>query len=115
MTERAESSAEQELAAWRGREHILIALVRAQTDRQQVLEIVSSSDNVADGRARLKAEFGVDEIQATAMMDMQILRLVVSERLRVEKELADVQTRIARLVGQLSDRRAFPPRREEAG
>lgn len=74
MTERGESSAEQELAAWRGREHNLIAVVRA-----------------------------------------QILRLVVSERLRVEKELADVQTRIARLVGQHSDRRAFPPGREEAG
>lgn len=85
------------LARARERKQIVDALVLGQSRWPQVLEIIAGCDETPEACAQLSAEFGLDQIQATAVLDAQFRRLVASARSRLEAELSDLQARIVEL------------------
>ena len=90
-------SDQKHLTLLRQREHILIALSVGQSRWPEVLQIVTGCDDADEARARVAAEFGLDDMQATAVLDMQIRRVTASARSRIEAELTELRARIATL------------------
>src|SRR5690349_19120190 len=97
MSEPAEFSDVWQLARMREREHVVSAVVLAQMQWRDVLELVADSVDPADACSRLAAQFGLDEIQSVAVIDTQYRRLPASERARMESELTELRARIAEL------------------
>lgn len=97
MAEPAEFSDQWRLTKLREPEHVVAALVLAQTRWRDVLEVIAGSADPADARSRLSGAFGLDEIQSTAVVDAQNRRLTMSERQRTESELTDIRNQIADL------------------
>src|SRR3954453_18898422 len=64
------------LARTRERQHVVTALVLGQSHWPQVLEVIASCDEATEASTRLSAEFGLDQIQVTAVLDAQFRRLV---------------------------------------
>jgi len=58
---------------------------------------VADSTSADHARQRLQDEWGVSEVQATAMLDLQVLRLARIERDRIADERDSVERRIAAL------------------
>lgn len=50
-----------------------------------------------DAAARLSAEFGLDDVQAQAVLAVQVRRLPAAERAKIEQELAQIRAEIAGL------------------
>ncbi len=57
-------------------EALLVAIDHA----AEVLEILSSAKSLGEAESALQARFGLDELQATAILDMQFRRVVGTER-----------------------------------
>lgn len=79
------------------REHILEALIVAINNVDEVIEIIKKSRDEQDAKAALMQRFGFDDVQAQAVVDMQLKRLT---HLRVEefhKEMAELKAWIAHL------------------
>lgn len=62
------------------REHILSGLLIALDNLDAVIETIRRADDADDARAQLVARFGLTEIQANAILDMQLRRLAALER-----------------------------------
>lgn len=77
----------------RERAHLLEGLRIAVDNIDEVIAIIRSSYN--DARERLMQRFGLSEIQAQAILDMQLRRLQGLEREKIEKEYQELQERIA--------------------
>lgn len=95
------------LAAALPREHVLVALTRAQDDLAGLFEAVESSADADQARQRLCVLFDIDEAQATAVLDMQVRRMSATERARVRDELERLRSEIEEL------RAGEQPRRDE--
>ena len=75
------------------RAHLLEGLLIAQDNIDEVIRIIRSSyDNAKEN---LMARFGISEIQAQAILEMQLRRLQGLEREKIENELRDLHARIA--------------------
>lgn len=77
------------------RAHILEALRTALDFIDEVIEILRSSKTIPEGKERLIARFGFDDVQATAIVQMQLGRLTGLERGKIEDELASLLEKIA--------------------
>ncbi|MCH5155047.1 MAG: DNA topoisomerase 4 subunit A [Clostridiales bacterium] len=86
-----------ELDAAKKREHILEGLVIAVRNIDEVIKIIKSSANTTAAKEALRKRFELSEIQAQAILDMRLARLTSLEIFKLEKELADVKSEIARL------------------
>ncbi len=86
-----------ELDAARKREHILEGLVIAVRNIDEVIKIIKASANTTAAKEALRKRFSLSEIQAQAILDMRLARLTHLEIFKLEKELADVRSEIARL------------------
>jgi DNA gyrase subunit A len=86
-----------ELRKAEARAHILEGLRIALDNLDAVITLVRGSKTPLEARAGLVAQFGLTEIQAQAILDMQLQRLTGLERQKVLDELAELQTLIARL------------------
>jgi len=86
-----------ELEAAKKREHILEGLVIAVRNIDEVIKIIKSSANTTAAKEALRKRFELSEIQAQAVLDMRLARLTHLEIFKLEKELADVRSEIARL------------------
>jgi DNA gyrase subunit A len=86
-----------ELRKAEARAHILEGLRIALDNLDAVITLVRGSKNPLEAKAGLVAQFGLSEIQAQAILDMQLQRLTGLERQKVLDELAELQTLIARL------------------
>lgn len=84
-----------ELARAEGRAHILEGLLRALDHIDEVVALIRSSATPPEARERLMARFGLDELQAQAILDMRLQRLTGLERNRIEDELAELVKKIA--------------------
>lgn len=93
---------EYELAEAKRREHILEGLKIAVDHIDEVIAIIKKSKDADDAKRNLIARFGLSEIQATAILDMQLRRLAALEREKIENELAQVRQTIAYLEDLLS-------------
>ena len=81
----------------RDRDHILEGLLLALDSMDQVIAIIRGSDDAETARTNLMTEFDLSQVQAQAILDMQLRRLAALERERLEKEHADLLKTIASL------------------
>jgi DNA gyrase subunit A len=87
------------------RAHILEGLKIALDHLDQVIALIRASRNPAEAREGLMATFGFSQIQAQAILDMQLQRLTGLERQKIEDELAEVLKTIERLRTILANER----------
>jgi DNA gyrase subunit A len=79
------------------RAHILRGLVKALDMLDEVIALIRRSPSAEDARPALMELLTVDEIQATAILDMQLRRLAALERQRIIDQLAEIELEIADL------------------
>ncbi|WP_019813650.1 DNA gyrase subunit A [Saccharomonospora saliphila] len=79
------------------RAHILRGLVKALDQLDAVIALIRRSPSVDEARTGLMELLEVDEVQATAILDMQLRRLAALERQKIVDELADIEAKIADL------------------
>src|SRR6201986_1315678 len=79
------------------RAHILRGYVKALDALDEVIALIRRSETVDIARAGLIELLDVDEIQATAILDMQLRRLAALERQRIVDDLAKIEAEIADL------------------
>ncbi len=85
------------------REHILEGLKIALDFIDEVIAILRASKNVSEGKEQLMERFGLDDIQATAIVQMRLGQLTGLEREKIEEELAELQSKIAEYRAILAD------------
>ncbi|AIG72949.1 MULTISPECIES: DNA gyrase subunit A [Amycolatopsis] len=79
------------------RAHILRGLVKALDMLDEVIALIRRSPSAEEARPALMSLLDVDEIQATAILDMQLRRLAALERQRIIDTLAEIELEIADL------------------
>jgi DNA gyrase subunit A len=79
------------------RAHILRGLVKALDALDEVIALIRRSPTVEEARTGLMELLTIDEIQATAILDMQLRRLAALERQKIIDELAKIELDIADL------------------
>ena len=84
------------------RAHLLEGLIIAQDNIDEVIRIIRSSYD--DAKENLMARFGLDDIQAQAILDMQLKRLQGLERDKLLAEYRELEERIAYYASLLADR-----------
>jgi DNA gyrase subunit A len=84
-----------ELDKARARAHILDGLLIALANLDAVIQTIRQSPDVETARDRLMANFKLTEIQAQAILDMQLRRLAALERQKIEDEYKALVERIA--------------------
>ncbi len=85
---------EYELDKLRARVHILLGLLKAVSNIDLVISTIRSSPDVETARAQLMVRFDLTELQANAILDMQLRRLAALERQKLQDEYDTVQSRI---------------------
>lgn len=86
-----------ELRQAKAREHILEGLKIAVDHIDAVIRTIRESADQDEAKKNLMERFKLSEIQATAILDMQLRRLAALERQKIEDELKAVRERIAYL------------------
>ena len=86
-----------ELRKAEARAHILEGLKIALDHLDAVITLIRSAQNPAEARAGLREQFELSQIQAQAILDMQLQRLTGLERQKVVDELAGLLVLIQRL------------------
>ncbi|MCQ2530357.1 MAG: DNA gyrase subunit A [Lachnospiraceae bacterium] len=76
------------------RAHILEGLLKALDNIDEVIKIVRGSRTTQDAKDALILRFGLDDIQAQAIIDMRIRALTGLEREKLETELAELTAKI---------------------
>ena len=79
------------------RAHILRGLVKALDALDEVIALIRASETVDIARAGLIELLDIDEIQAQAILDMQLRRLAALERQKIIDDLAKIEAEIADL------------------
>ncbi len=83
------------------RAHLLEGLLIAQDNIDEVIRIIRSAYD--DARERLCERFGLDEIQAQAILDMRLKALQGLDREKLQNEYDELQQKIAYYQGLLAD------------
>ena len=94
---------EYQLQRARDRDHIVQGLLLALDQIDQVIEIIRNSADVEESRNNLMQQLDLSEVQAQAILDMQLRRLAALERERLQNEHEELQQRIADLEALLAD------------
>lgn len=79
------------------REHILLGLVIAVKNIDEVVKIIKTSENTSTAKKRLMDRFKLSDRQAQAILDMRLARLTSLEVYKLEQELAEIQALIKKL------------------
>ncbi len=85
------------------RAHILRALGKALDRLDDVIALIRAAASADAARTELMALLEIDEVQAVAILDMQLRRLAALERQRILDELAEREREIADLEAILAD------------
>ena len=86
-----------DLAQAKERCHILEGLIIAVRNIDEVVQIIKTSESVANARQRLRERFDLSEKQAQAILDLRLARLTKLEVYKLEQELEELKKLIARL------------------
>jgi DNA gyrase subunit A len=79
------------------RAHILRALLKALDQLDAVIALIRNAPSADDARGGLMQLLEIDEVQATAILDLQLRRLAALERNRIIQEAAEIEATIADL------------------
>jgi DNA gyrase subunit A len=94
-----------ELRKAEARRHILEGLKIALDHLDAVISLIRASRNPGEAREGLVTQFGLTQIQAQAILDMQLQRLTGLERQKILDELAELLKQIERLLAILGSER----------
>ncbi len=86
------------------RAHILEGLLIALDHLDEVIETIRRSNDADEARNQLVSRFGLTEVQATAILDMQLRRLAALERQKIDDEYREISAHIEYLRGLLADK-----------
>ena len=92
-----------ELKEARARAHILEGLKIALDHLDAVISTIRESEDAEQAKKNLMSRFGLTDIQATAILDLQLRRLAHLERQKIEDEYKTVGDTIAYLTALLAD------------
>ena len=92
---------EYDLRKARERAHLLEGLLIAQDNIDEVIHIIRSAYD--DARERLCERFGLDEVQAQAILDMRLKALQGLDREKLQNEYDELMQRITYFVSLLED------------
>ena len=84
-----------ELNRLRQRAHILDGLLIALANLDDVIQTIRQADDAEDAKVKLVKRFKLSEVQAQAILDMQLRRLAKLERQKIEEEQRQTKERIA--------------------
>ncbi|GAA2017926.1 DNA gyrase subunit A [Nocardioides kribbensis] len=79
------------------RAHILRGLAKALDQLDEVIALIRRSPEVTDARDGLMELLEIDDVQAMAILDLQLRRLAALERQKIIDELAEIELTIADL------------------
>ncbi|MCS7067941.1 MAG: DNA gyrase subunit A [Meiothermus sp.] len=94
---------EYELRKAKERAHVLEGLLIALDHIDEVIALIRASQDAAEARAGLVSRFNLTEIQAQAILDMRLQRLVGLERDKLQEEYRELMEEIGRLEAILGD------------
>jgi len=94
---------EYELRKAKDRAHILEGLKIALDHIDEVIKVIRASQSSEEAQLNLIAKFGLSDIQARAILAMQLRTLTGLERAKIEEELAALMALISKLEGILAD------------
>jgi DNA gyrase subunit A len=94
-----------ELKKAEARYHILEGLKTALDHLDAVITLIRAAKTVGEARDGLMADFGLTQVQAQAILDMQLQRLTGLERQKILDELAELLKTIERLRAILASER----------
>ena len=86
-----------ELRQAEARAHILEGLKKALDHIDEIITLIRAAKNTAEAREGLLTKFEFTEIQAKAILELQLQRLTGLERQKIEDELKELAERIAEL------------------
>jgi DNA gyrase subunit A len=79
------------------RAHILRGLLKALDQLDAVIALIRNAPSAEEARGGLMQLLEIDEVQATAILDLQLRRLAALERQRIIDEAAEIEAEIADL------------------
>ncbi len=85
------------------RAHILEGFKIALDFIDEVIALLRASKSIPEGKAALMERFGLDDVQADAIVAMRLGQLTGMERIKIEEELAALLEKIRELEGILAD------------
>lgn len=85
------------------RAHILAGLLIALDFIDEVIALLKASKSIPEGKAALMERFGLDDIQAQAIVQMRLGQLTGLERVKIEEEMAALKLKIAEYIEILAD------------
>ena len=91
-----------ELAKARARQHILDGLLIALNNIDAVIKTIRAAEDADVAKTDLMKKFKLSDLQAQAILDMQLRRLAALERWKIEEEHKQVQAQIDHLVDLLA-------------
>jgi DNA gyrase subunit A len=91
------------------RAHILRALLKALDQLDAVIALIRGAASAEDARSGLMQLLDIDEVQATAILDLQLRRLAALERQKIIDEAAEIEKKIK----DLNDILAKPARQRK--
>lgn len=95
-----------DLTAAKNRAHILEGLKIALDNLDAVIETIKKSADVETARTNLMKKFNLSEIQASAILELQLRRLAALERKKIEDEYNEIKKQI----DFLTDLLVHPPK-----
>jgi len=93
--------AEFDLEKAKQRAHILEGYLVALKNLDEIIDLIRKSPDVETARTRLMKRYKLSEIQANAILEMQLRRLAALERKKIETEYKETQSLIKELQGLL--------------
>jgi DNA gyrase subunit A len=97
--------AEFDLAKAKARAHILEGYLIALKNLDEIIQLIRNASDVETARQKLMKRFKLTELQATAILDMQLRRLAALERKKIETEYKEVATIIKDLIDLLKSQK----------
>ncbi len=83
--------------------HLVVGLLVAILDIDEVIQLIRASENAAEARERLITVFELSEVQANYILDMALRRLTKFSRLELDTRKAELEQAIAELDEILGD------------
>ncbi len=87
------------------RQHILEGLRIALDHLDAIIQTIRQSPDAEEARNQLMSRFGLTELQANAILDMQLRRLAALERQKIEDEYREINALVEYLSGILANRK----------
>lgn len=85
--------------------HILVGLLKALENIDEVIRIIRKSESTEKARDGLMQKFDLDELQANAILEMQLRRLTGLERDKIQSDYDELVKKIAEYKKILEDRK----------